>query len=306
MIARLLRAPLPHFFAIGALLFAARMLLPGTAEVIEVGAADVSRLRGEWIDETRRAPAAGEFEAQLRRFADEEILVREALRLGLDRSDPVVRSRMVRNMRFLQPDAAGGDAALFAQALALGMQRSDVLVRRRLVQAMHEHLAAGVTVAESEVREFMRRHPRRYAALPRISFEHVFVSSDRHRDRLDAAALDLAAQLRSGVPVAAGEPFLLGSRFQGVSEADITRAFGADFARAAMAAPAGQWQGPLRSPYGVHFVRAQPAPAPAEEPADLARAARYALLHEREQQAVDEALRSLRRRYPVEVAERAS
>lgn len=297
--------PLLHFFAIGALLFAVRALLPGTAEVIEIRAADISRLRSEWIDETRRAPAAGELEAQLRQVADEEILVREALRLGLDRSDPVVRSRLVQNMRFLQPAATGDEAALFAQALALGMQRSDVLVRRRLVQAMHEHFAAGVTVAESEVREFMQRHPGRYAALPRISFEHVFVSSDRHRDRLETAVLELGAQLRSGAPVA-GDPFLLGSRFQGVSESDITRAFGADFARAAMAASAGQWQGPLRSPYGLHFVRAQPEPVPVEEPVDVARAARYALLHEREQQVVDQALRSLRRRYPVEIVERAS
>jgi hypothetical protein len=305
VIARLLRAPLLHFFALGALLLAARTLLPGTAEVIQVSAADISRLRSEWIGETRRVPAAGELEAQLRQYADEEILVREALRLGLDRSDPVVRSRLVLNMRFLQPQARGDEAALFAQALALGMPRSDVLVRRRLVQAMHEQLAAGVSVADDEVREFMQRHPQRYAALPRISFEQVFVSSDRHRERLEAAASEVGAQLQSGAP-AAGEPFLLGSRFEGVSESDITRAFGADFARAAMAAPAGQWQGPLRSPYGLHFVRTQPAPAPADLPETQARAARYALLHEREQQAVDEALRSLRRRYPVEVAERAS
>lgn len=303
--ARLLRAPLLHFFAIGALLFAARMLLPGTAEVIEVSAADISRLRSEWMGETRRVPAAGELEAQLRQFADEEILVREALRLGLDRSDPVVRSRLVQNMRFLRPDAAGDEAALFAQALALGMQRSDVLVRRRLVQAMHEQLAAGVTVAEDDVREYMRRHPQRYAALPRISFEHVFVSSDRHRERLEAAALELAAQLRSGAPVA-GEPFLLGSRFEGVSESDLTRAFGADFARAAMAAPAGDWHGPLRSPYGLHLVRAQPVAASKDLADTQVRSARYALLHEREQQAVDEVLRGLRRRYPVELAERAS
>jgi peptidyl-prolyl cis-trans isomerase C len=239
--------PLAHFVVLGALLFGIKQLAPQPREVIE-------------------APTLA--------VAQEEMLVREALRLGLERTDPIVRTRLTLNMRFLG-GASGDDEALFEQALALGMPARDVVTRRRLAEAMRERFASGVEVGEADVRAYVEHNAARYGAPMHLSFEQR---------------------------LADGAPFLLGSRFSGLSEADIARAFGPEFARQAMAAPVGRWSGPIRSPYGLHHVRVLAAvPAQAPDYAVVRRQARYALLAEREQRAADDAIRALQRRYELRV-----
>jgi hypothetical protein len=265
--------PLLHFAILGALLLLAKGLWPSPAATIAVPAAEVERLRTEWARETHRAPGPLELDAQIRHWADEEMLVREALRLGLDRADPVVAGRLVRNMRFV--GAQGDEAALLAQAVTLNMAYRDVVARRRLVQAMHERFAAGVKLDEAEVREYVARHGERYARAPRVSFRQRFLGPG-------------------------GQPVLLAREFVDASEDLVARAFGADFASAVMQAPLGQWVGPVASAYGPHeiHVSARTGAAAADYPT-VRRQAWYALREERERQAVAAATRALRRRYPV-------
>jgi hypothetical protein len=299
------------FMALGTLLLGAKQLtadgraLGLGAEPIRVPAAQVEQLQAQWFAETRRWPTRAELQASVRRHADEELLVREALRRGLDRSDPVVRSRLTQNLRFARGASAGDDAALFAEALALGMAHRDVVARRRLVQAMEEHLAAGTGVSDAEVRAYIAAHTDRYATRRRISFEQVFVSSDRHRGRLAERAAEVGARIAAmprAQALALSDPFLHGQRFQAQSEADLARAFGPGFAAAAIAAPAGAWTGPLPSPYGEHFVHVvSEQPAGRVDVAAVQRQARYALLDERERTAVRRELAALRRAYPLRV-----
>ena len=92
---RLLREPLVHFLALGALIFA----LFGNATSaderrIVIDAARVERLAGQYAQNFRRAPSPAELDALIRDDVKEEVYYREALRLGLDRDDEVVRRRM--------------------------------------------------------------------------------------------------------------------------------------------------------------------------------------------------------------------
>lgn len=263
-----------QFFALGALLFAAKGLWPPATETIVISAADVGRLRSEWARETRRAPAAFELDAQIRALADEELLVREALRLGLDRSDPVVGGRLARNMRFV--GASGDHASLVAQATALGMAASDVVARRRLVQAMHERFASGIELTDADVRNYVQRNAERYGGELRVSF----------RQRLAGEAT---------------QP-LLPAQMTTASEQGIARVFGAEFAQAVLATEPGRWSVPVRSAYGMHqvYVSAR-APAAPPDYATVRRPAYYALLQEREREAAESALRDLRARYRVTV-----
>jgi peptidyl-prolyl cis-trans isomerase C len=302
--------PLLHFVVLGALLFAARHLtsdgraLGIGAEPIVVAAADVERLRAIWHAETRRPPTDDELAASIRRHADEELLVREALRHGLDRSDVVVRQRLVQNVRFARAAPELDEAAAFAEALALGMAHRDLVARRRLVQAMEERLAQDTRVTDAEVRAYVAAHADRYSAPRRISFDQVYLSSDRHGPALDARAAALATRLATGQADVAGlgDPFLLGSRFETHSQADLARGFGAAFAAAAIEAPVGQWSKPIRSAYGVHFIRVRAVEAPGEIGFATVRGqARYALLEERERRAVEEAIAALRPAYPLRI-----
>ena len=92
---RLLREPLVHFAVLGALVFA----LFGNATSaderrIVIDAARVERIAGQYAQNFRRAPSADELDALIRDDVKEEVYYREALRLGLDRDDEVVRRRM--------------------------------------------------------------------------------------------------------------------------------------------------------------------------------------------------------------------
>jgi peptidyl-prolyl cis-trans isomerase C len=306
----LLLRPLLHFLIFGALLFGFKQLtsdgraLGIGAEPIVVAAADVERLRAIWHAETRRPPTNEELAASIRRHADEELLVREALRHGLDRSDVVVRQRLVQNVRFARAEPELDEPVAFAEALALGMAHRDLVARRRLVQAMEERLAQATRVTDAEVREYVATHADRYAAPRRISFDQVYLSSDRHGSALDARAAVLANRLASEQTDAAGlgDPFLLGTRFETQSQADLARGFGTGFAAAAIDAPLGQWSSPIRSAYGVHFIRVRAVETPgAIDFAAVRGQARYALLEERERLAVQAAIAALRPAYPLRI-----
>jgi hypothetical protein len=303
-----LRHPLLHFLLLGGLLFGVKQWLPAApvpgAQVIHVSAADLQRLRDDWWRDTARAPDAAELQASLQRHVDEALLLREALSLGLDRSDPVARERLVKNMRFAFPESTAGDGELLDEARTLGMPARDLVVRRRLVQVMEMRIVSQANIGEAELRDYVAQHPERYSQPPRYAFRHVFFSVDREPGAVARAARGRLEKLRTQAGAEmAGDPFLLGNRFPPRSETDIARQFGTDFARALAQIPPGQWAGPLRSPYGLHLVRVEQVEAAAPPDFEQVRQrAAYALLAEREKEVLREELVRLRQRYRVEVA----
>ena len=220
--ARIAAQPLVQFFLLGFVftaLYAA--VAPSSNHEIHVGAGTVRALREEFIHREGRAPTAAEESAEIRRWTDEEMLYREAVSLGLDRSDAILRRRLVQKMQFLTegmtpvPAPSGADLAAYFAAHA------------------SEYVLGGTT-----------------------SFRHVFLANRPGADRAAEAERLRQRLLRSaqdGV-ASAGEPFLHGSRFDHWSEEQITNLFGRPFAAAVTAAAPGRWIGPLASPYGLHIV----------------------------------------------------
>src|SRR4051812_27721539 len=97
--------------------------------LVTISALQVERLRGAWKRSRRRLPSAAEEARLIERLAAEEMLYREALARGLDRAQPV-RQRLIQNMRFLRIDESGGGGDLYAQAVEIGFDRTDPVVRR--------------------------------------------------------------------------------------------------------------------------------------------------------------------------------
>ena len=218
---------LGHFFLIGAVLF-------GLARVV-------------------RAPEAPE----LGGGSLEDLLVRQALALGLDRDDPVVLRRLLRNMRFVEEGEGRDAGALYRGSLALGMDRSDVVVRRRLAQRMRlliEARAREAKPAEAELRAFFEQHRDAFAEPARVRLTQVFVA----RDRVGAAERLLAQlEARGTAPDAAArlaDPFLHPVQLPPSSERELATRFGPGFAQAAFEAAPGVWSGPVESAYGDHLI----------------------------------------------------
>ena len=190
------------------------------SHVIEVTADEVDRLHARWTAQWGRAPTGPELESLIAEAVDEEILYREAQRLGLDREDAIVRRRLAQKLTFILEDAGGAPSA-------------------------------------DEVAEYFVRHAERYRRPPRTTFDHVFLSADRRADPAgDATALLPRIRAAGGDDwQRLGDPFMLSRTYAGRTDAEIAGMFGTGFAEALSALPTGGWRGPVESTYGMHLVR---------------------------------------------------
>jgi peptidyl-prolyl cis-trans isomerase C len=268
------REPLVHFIALGLLLLLVqrvqRALSPRPADrsaVIEIGRAEVQGVRADLARRLGRAPTAAELDAALARLVDDEVLLREARRRGLDQGDVIVRRRLIQKMEIL------------AEALSPPLPPPS----------------------DEELRALRDRKPERFREPGRVALEHVFVSRDRHGARAAAAAESLRQRLVAGAEAAElGEPFPRGRSFGPLTEAQLAGIFGAELARAAMALPQGTWSAPLPSSYGLHLVRVSAREEPrlpevAEQRERLTAAFHEARREERQRRAIE----ALRSRYSV-------
>ena len=232
---RWLRDPLVAFVLLGIGVFALDGWLSGgeTARpVIEITPDEVERLRARWIAQWGREPTGDELQTLVDEAVDEEVLYREAQRLGLDRDDAIVRRRLAQKLTFILEDAG----------------------------------ATGPP-SRAEVEEYFAQHAERYRRPGRTTFDHVFLSGDRRTDPAgDAAAL--LGELRGDDDgwQRLGDPFMLARRYADRSDQEIAGFFGRVFTEAVAGLPAGSWNGPVESTYGVHLVRVNgrtPSRAPA-------------------------------------------
>lgn len=262
---RLLRSPLLHFLVVGALLAALRAALwppvpPAAPPPVVVDRATIDRLAQDWARSSGRPPTEAELDGLVQDEVDQELLVREALALGLQRTDAVVQRRLIQNQRFLEQETggsatAGADADLLERALALGLERTDVVVRRRLVERMREILLANAPVEPAPPAA-----TRSSETWLRLSQIHVARAGDDEagaRARAQALASRLRAEGRSpdDPSVASlGDPFLIPFTLPPTSSERLAARFGPAFARAAEALPVGVWSDPIPSAYGLHVV----------------------------------------------------
>ena len=194
---------------------------PAASDEIVVPAEAMAGMRDEFRRRTGRTPSATDEQHMIETYAGEEILVREALALGLDRGDSIVRRRLIQKMEFLIENTEPVPAP-----------------------------------TEAELEAYLTAHPERYASPTRVSITQVFVSTQRAGTRAEAEAAALGAQLEGGAdPATLGDPFLRGRDFRLHSQGDLAGIFGAPFAAAVLALPDATWSAPIRSSFGFHVVR---------------------------------------------------
>jgi hypothetical protein len=149
---------------------------------------------------------------------------------------------------------------LFRQGLALGLDRNDELVRRRIVQKMRfllEDVSPPAEPADAELRAFYSLHADRYTTPARVTFSHVYFSSERGDEPARARALQALNEIGTDRRhmEKLGDPFPDLSHFAAYDAKQVHRLFGeAEMADAAFSAPSGRWVGPYKSVYGWHLI----------------------------------------------------
>lgn len=225
---KLSREPLVHFIILGALLFAGHMLwqrhVTKADYTITVTAAEMERQALIFAGENRRQPTDDDLKALLFSHVEEQALMREAERLGLGEDDTIIRRRLAQKMRFIIEDV--DDPALPEEA--------DLK-----------------TWFESNLDKFISPEER--------SFSHIYFSPEEHGNAVEKAALNALAQFHLRNPPAdwksLGDPFMLKREFKALNSMEVTRLFGADFARGLFEAKGTNWQGPIESAFGLHLIQ---------------------------------------------------
>jgi hypothetical protein len=273
------REPLVHFLALGILLFAAYTLSTSRAEeqasqLIEVTATEVEWLSRNWEARWNRPPTESELRGLVDDWVRQEVLYREALAMGMDRDDEVIRRRMVQKIEFLTED-----------------------------------LAAQAQPGEAELRAFFQENLDRYLLPELRSFTHVYYNVDqRGESAVDAANRDLA-ELNAASSARAperGDRFMLPYDYRTQSRDEVARAFGTRFAEALFELEPGDWQGPIASGYGLHLVRVTAVEeGRAPEFADVRYIVERDFATELRQRANDAMLASLLESYEVVIDEEA-
>jgi hypothetical protein len=272
---KLFREPLFHFLILGAVIFVAHGLItrhktdkPGEI-VVTQGA--VENLLTGFTRTWQRPPTEDELHGLLSDYIREEVAYREALALGLDRDDMIVRRRLQQKLEFLSDD------------LATRMQPSD-----------------------ADLQSFLQAHKGLFQTEPLYSFSQIYFNPQLHGENLHRDAARVLDRLRTQsshkAEIDAGDPFLLQQNFDDVPPAELKKTFGDKFASAISALPVGSWQGPIDSGYGVHLVYiAKYIPGRLPDLAEVREQVRRDCLDARRREATDKFYNALLRRYNVRI-----
>jgi parvulin-like peptidyl-prolyl isomerase len=218
---RLLREPLLHFLVLGAAIFAVYQWISGegvsTREPIVVSAGRIEAIAANFNRTWQRSPSRQELEALVRDYVREEVASREAVAMGLDRDDVVIRRRLRQKLEFISESA----------------QKEPT---------------------DAELQAYLDAHRDKFQDEARWSFEQIYLDPQRHSGDQVAALLKRvrAGAAADGTP---GDPIMLERRFDDVEAAEVSRQFGPDFAAKLGSLPLGEWVGPATSGYGLHLVR---------------------------------------------------
>lgn len=273
---RWLREPLLHFLVAGLALFLVHEALNPTAanrdasNRITLTEDDLRQITIAWQAQGRPLPTPEEMKRLVEMKIREEILYREALALGLDKNDTIVKRRLAQKLDFLAEDVA----------------------------AMRDPTV-------NELRAWFEKNTARFALSPRASFRHLYFSPDRRGDRArdEAARALLKLAGKSGDwpgASALADPFMFQDYYGDRSFEELAKLFGPGFAEALLEQQPGSWQGPIESGYGWHLVwvgSSTPGRVPGFE--EVEQDVKAAWVTEQQAEAKRKAFEGMRARYEV-------
>jgi parvulin-like peptidyl-prolyl isomerase len=229
LLVRAIREPLVQFFLIGAAVFGLYALTADNRQeelrdTIVVAEGRIQQLAEVFTKTWQRPPTDRELRGLIDAYVKEEVYYREALKLGLDRDDTLIRRRMQQKMEFLTEPG------------------EDVLV-----------------ADDSGLQAFLDHNKGEFRVEPRIAFEQVFINPEKGDEAASARAKQTLAALETAasgsVPSDLGDPTLLPTITPLTPLSGIARNFGETFAQKLTDLPEDEWAGPVPSPFGLHLVR---------------------------------------------------
>jgi hypothetical protein len=226
---KLLREPLVHFLFIGAAIYLlygvfAEPAVEEADKTIIVSVGEIEWMQTAWQKSWNRPPTAEEFDGLIQQFIKETVLYREALTMGLNKHDQVIRRRLAQKLEFLAKD-----------------------------------LVALTPPTGEELQAYFNEHREHYQEPVLYTFTQVFIDPDKRADNtLDDAEAIKAILVTRGNTIedvgALGDDFMLQNYYPEKDALEIQKYFGSGFSESLVELSPGQWHGPVLSGYGMHLV----------------------------------------------------
>ena len=270
-IKKILHEPLAHFFVLGLLLFAFYAVVNDdagrSAEEIVISQARMSGLITNFEKTWQRAPTAEESQSLVDAWVREEILYREGIAIGFDLDDPVIRRRVAQKMSFV----------------------ADGIVPD--------------SPEEADLETWLAANVEDYMVPALFTLQQVYIDPQRHADDFDAFVSSIRTDLDDGADAKSlGDSTLLPTALTSSSSVELARVFGSVFVEALAEISVGDWQGPVRSGYGLHFVKIDEHTAARAPDLEEVRAAVERDVLSDQSQKINEAFyAALRERYTVRI-----
>ena len=272
---RWLREPLLHFLLLGVALFAVygyinrgRAGIESSKQIV-LSMDDLRQMDIYFVSQWHRQPTPEELSNMVDDRVRQEVLYREALAMGLDKYNEIVKRRMAQKMQFLAEDVA----------------------------AAHEPTTA-------ELRAWFAKHPDKFAMPSRYSFRHLYFSPDKRgmnaREDAAKALRKIAGQPEDSKAAALADRFMFQDYYADRPPEALAKEFGPQFAVAVEKLKPGSWQGPIESGLGWHLVFVDSVipgriPAFEEVEADV----KTAWLGVQKTEAIETAYKAMRAKYVV-------
>lgn len=234
----ILASPLLHFFLVGGLVFGAYSLMNPASEqptenVLRLSEIDAQRLVTEFAAARHRLPTPDEVRGLIHNWAVEEASVREALALGLDQGDAMIRNRLRSKIEFLA-----------------------------------EAPAAALTPDDATLEAFYQANAMQFSQDGELSFEQVLLPPGAEAQQARAVKVRLEA---GADPASLSASAMLPSMVEAMPLQAVERIFGAGFGYAVASLPPETWAGPVQSGFGEHMVLLHERHEGALPPIDMVR-----------------------------------
>ncbi|WP_444902235.1 peptidyl-prolyl cis-trans isomerase [Microbulbifer sp. SSSA007] len=215
----LIKEPLTHMLIIGGALFILDTLVQEQSvdrNKIVITEDRIEHLSAVFSRRWQRAPSPVEVQQLVETYVREEILYREALNLGLDHNDTVIRRRL-----------------------------------RMKIELAARDIADNVEPAESTLQQYMEQNGKDYQRQAHFSFRQLYFQTSNSQEDIKKVLIRLNQGLEDA---SAGDSSLLPNQINNKSSTRIDQLFGPGFSSQLTKSSQGNWFGPLKSAYGWHLV----------------------------------------------------
>lgn len=216
-----MREPLLHFLLGGLGLFVLFELVSESTrssdDEIFVSAGQIAHMQTIFRKTRQRSPTADELRGLIDNFIVEEIFYREALSIGLDKDDTIIRRRLRQKMEFLLDDFTV------------------------------------VEPSDADLQLYLTNNPDRFRKDGLISFRQIYLNEYSGDKAVKLLSELQVGEIKD--PSERSESYLLPYYIEETSESVVSAQFGETFMLQLFELDVGSWLGPVDSPFGIHLIR---------------------------------------------------